>query len=78
MPWNAIDPVTTSALVITGLQTVVTPQSRPGTASPAVITIGRSWRIEGQHRARNRADDRHDTRRSTKASAAQVHRDIAN
>lgn len=39
MPWNAIDPVTTSALVIAGLQTVVSRRTDL-TASPAVVTIG--------------------------------------
>ena len=39
MPWNTIDPVTTSALIITGLQTVVS-RKADLTASPAVITIG--------------------------------------
>ena len=39
MPWNTIDPVTTSALVITGLQTVVSRRANL-TASPAVVTIG--------------------------------------
>jgi amidohydrolase len=39
MPWNTIDPVTTSALVISGLQTVVSRQTDL-TASPAVVTIG--------------------------------------
>jgi amidohydrolase len=39
MPWNAVDPVTTSALVITGLQTVVSRKANL-TASPVVVTIG--------------------------------------
>jgi amidohydrolase len=39
MPWNTIDPITTSALVIDGLQTVVS-RKADLTASPAVITIG--------------------------------------
>jgi amidohydrolase len=39
MPWNTIDPVTTSALVITGLQTVVSRRVNL-TESPAVVTIG--------------------------------------
>jgi len=39
MPWNTIDPVTTSALVISGLQTVVSRRANL-TASPAVVTIG--------------------------------------
>ena len=39
MPWNTIDPVTTSALVITGLQTVVSRRTNL-TESPAVVTIG--------------------------------------
>jgi amidohydrolase len=39
MPWNTIDPVTSSALVISGLQTVVSRRTNL-TKSPAVITIG--------------------------------------
>lgn len=39
MPWNTIDPITTSALVITGLQTVVSRRANL-TESPAVVTIG--------------------------------------
>ncbi len=39
MPWNTIDPVTTSALVISGLQTVVS-RRVDLTASPAVVTVG--------------------------------------
>ena len=39
MPWNTIDPVTTSALIISGLQTVVSRRANL-TASPAVVTIG--------------------------------------
>ena len=39
MPWNTIDPVTTSALVISGLQTVVSRRANL-TESPAVVTIG--------------------------------------
>ena len=39
MPWNTIDPVTTSALIISGLQTIVSRRANL-TASPAVITVG--------------------------------------
>ena len=39
MPWNTIDPITTSALIISGLQTVVS-RKADLTASPAVVTIG--------------------------------------
>jgi amidohydrolase len=39
MPWNTIDPITTSALVISGLQTVVS-RKADLTASPAVVTVG--------------------------------------
>ena len=39
MPWNTIDPISTSALVISGLQTVVSRKANL-TASPVVITIG--------------------------------------
>ncbi len=39
MPWNTIDAITTSALAITGLQTVVSRRANL-TASPAVVSIG--------------------------------------
>lgn len=39
MPWQTIDPITTSALIISGLQTVVSRQADL-IASPAVVTIG--------------------------------------
>jgi amidohydrolase len=39
MPWLTIDPIATSALVISGLQTVVS-RKADLTASPAVVTIG--------------------------------------
>jgi amidohydrolase len=39
MPWYAVDPVTTSALAISGLQTVVSRKANL-TASPVVVTIG--------------------------------------
>ena len=39
MPWNTIDPITTSAQVISGLQTVVSRKANL-TASPTVVTIG--------------------------------------
>ena len=39
MPWNTVDPIATSALVISGLQTVVSRKANL-TASPAVVSIG--------------------------------------
>jgi amidohydrolase len=39
MPWNTVDPIAASALVIAGLQTVVS-RKADLTASPAVVTIG--------------------------------------
>lgn len=39
MPWNTVDPITTSALVISGLQTVVSRKANL-TESPLVVTIG--------------------------------------
>jgi amidohydrolase len=39
MPWNTIDPITTSAQIINGLQTVVS-RRVDLTASPAVVTVG--------------------------------------
>jgi amidohydrolase len=39
MPWDTVDPITTSALVIAGLQTVVSRKAKL-TDSPVVVTIG--------------------------------------
>src|SRR3954447_15681122 len=39
MPWNTIDPITTSAQIVNGLQTIVS-RRVDLTASPAVVTIG--------------------------------------
>ena len=39
MPWDTVDPITTSALVISGLQTVVSRKANL-TESPVVVTIG--------------------------------------
>ena len=39
MPWNTIDPIATSALIISGLQTVVSRRANL-TLSPAVVTVG--------------------------------------
>jgi amidohydrolase len=39
MPWNTVDPITTSALVISGLQTVVSRKANL-TDSPLVVTVG--------------------------------------
>ena len=75
MPWNTIDPVTTSALVITGLQTVVS-RKADLTASPAVITIGT---INGGSRANIVPESVRMTgtiRTFDEGVRAQVHRDI--
>src|SRR4029079_8057848 len=59
MPWNTVDPITTSALVISGLQTVVSRKARL-TESPLVVTVGTIIGGTGpQHRAREGRDDRH-------------------
>jgi amidohydrolase len=39
MPWNTVDPVVTSGLILSGLQTVVSRRANL-TQSPAVVTIG--------------------------------------
>jgi amidohydrolase len=39
MPWDTVDPITTSALIISGLQTVVSRKAKL-TDSPVVVTIG--------------------------------------
>lgn len=75
MPWNTIDPITTSALVISGLQTVVS-RKADLTASPAVITIGT---INGGSRANIVADSVLMTgtiRVFDEGVRAQLHRDI--
>jgi len=75
MPWNTIDPVTTSALVITGLQSVVS-RKADLTASPAVITIGT---INGGSRANIVPESVRMTgtiRTFDEGVRAQVHRDI--
>jgi len=55
MPWNTIDPITASALTISGLQTIVSRQVDL-TAAPAVVTIGT---IQGGTRANIVADSVH-------------------
>ncbi|WP_412061526.1 amidohydrolase [Rubrivirga sp. IMCC45206] len=40
LPWGGVDPIATSALIVTGLQTIVSRQIDL-TTSPAVVTIGR-------------------------------------
>ncbi|HVK58417.1 MAG TPA: amidohydrolase [Candidatus Kapabacteria bacterium] len=47
MPWNTIDPITTSAAIISGVQTIVSRRTDL-TLSPAVVTIGT---IQGGTRA---------------------------
>jgi amidohydrolase len=39
MPWDTVDPITTSALVVSGLQTVVSRKAKL-TDSPVVVTLG--------------------------------------
>jgi amidohydrolase len=39
MPWNTVDPVTTAALIVSGLQTVVSRKANL-TESPLVVTVG--------------------------------------
>lgn len=39
MPWNTVDPITTAALVVSGLQTVVSRKANL-TESPLVVTVG--------------------------------------
>ena len=75
MPWNTIDPITTSALVISGLQTVVSRQVDL-TAAPAVLTIGT---IQGGTRANIVADSVHMSgtiRTYDEKIRAQMHRDV--
>jgi amidohydrolase len=75
MPWNTIDPITTSALTISGLQTVVS-REVDLTAAPAVITIGT---IQGGTRANIVADSVHmagTIRTYDEKIRAQMHRDV--
>ena len=75
MPWNTIDPITTSALTISGLQTIVSRQVDL-TAAPAVITIGT---IQGGTRANIVADSVHmagTIRTYDEKIRAQMHRDV--
>ena len=75
MPWNTTDPITTSALIISGLQTVVS-RKADLTASPAVVTIGT---INGGSRANIVPDTVRMTgtiRTFDQGVSEQVHRDI--
>jgi amidohydrolase len=75
MPWNTVDPITASALVISGLQTIVSRQVDL-TAAPAVITIGT---IEGGTRANIVADSVHmagTIRTYDEKIREQMHRDV--
>jgi amidohydrolase len=75
MPWNTIDPITTSALIVSGLQTIVSRQVDL-TAAPAVLTIGT---IQGGTRANIVADSVHMTgtiRTYDEKIRAQMHQDV--
>ena len=75
MPWNTIDPITTSALVISGLQTTVSRKANL-TASPAVVTIGT---IHGGSRANivpDAVNMEGTVRAFTKEVRLQLHNDI--
>jgi amidohydrolase len=76
MPWQTIDPITTSAQIVTGLQTIVS-RKVDLTASPAVVTIGT---INGGTRANIVPETVEMTgtiRTYDEAVRDQVHRDIA-
>src|SRR3954463_260807 len=75
MPWNTIDPITTSAQIVNGLQTIVS-RRVDLTASPAVVTIGT---INGGTRANIVPETVQMTgtiRTYDEAIREQVHRDI--
>ena len=75
MPWNTIDAITTSALIINGLQTVVSRNANL-TASPAVVTIGT---IQGGTRGNIVAESVHMTgtiRRYDEKEREKVHRNV--
>jgi amidohydrolase len=75
MPWQTIDPITTSAQIVTGLQTIVS-RKVDLTASPAVVTIGT---INGGTRANIVPETVEMTgtiRTYDEAVRDQVHRDI--
>jgi amidohydrolase len=76
MPWQTIDPITTSAQIVNGLQTIVS-RKVDLTASPAVVTIGT---INGGTRANIVPETVEMTgtiRTYDEAVRDQVHRDIA-
>ena len=75
MPWRTIDPITTSALIVSGLQTVVS-RKADLIASPAVVTIGT---IEGGTRHNivpERVEMTGTIRTYDEAVRDQVHRDV--
>jgi amidohydrolase len=76
MPWQTIDPITTSAQIVNGLQTIIS-RKVDLTASPAVVTIGT---INGGTRANIVPETVEMTgtiRTYDEAVRDQVHRDIA-
>jgi amidohydrolase len=77
MPWQTIDPITASAQIVNGLQTIVS-RRVDLTASPAVVTIGT---INGGTRANivpETVDMTGTIRTYDEAVRSQIHRDIAN
>jgi amidohydrolase len=77
MPWQTIDPITASAQIVNGLQTIVS-RRIDLTTSPAVVTIGT---INGGTRANIIPETVEMTgtiRTYDEAIRSQIHRDIAN
>jgi amidohydrolase len=77
MPWLAVDPITASAQIVNGLQTIVS-RRVDLTASPAVVTIGT---INGGTRANivpEKVEMTGTIRTYDEAIRSQIHRDIAN
>ncbi|HEX2825792.1 MAG TPA: amidohydrolase [Burkholderiales bacterium] len=75
MPWNTVDPITTSAFMISGLQTVVSRRANL-TTSPAVVTIGMINGGTGPNIVPETVQMRGTIRTYADATRRQVHEDI--
>ena len=75
MPWNTVDPVVTAAMIVTGLQTVVSRRTNL-TQSPAVVTIGEISGGTGSNIVPERVEMMGTVRTYDDQVRAQVGRDI--
>jgi amidohydrolase len=76
MPWDTVDPITTSALVVSGLQTVVSRQAKL-TESPVVVTIGTIHGGTGPNIVPEAVEMTGTIRTYDDAVRVQAHRDIS-